>query len=286
MAENSKGILYLVATPIGNLADFSFRAVETLQAVDFIACEDTRRSRPLLERYGIAKPITSLHEHNEDAASGRLLERVESGESLALISDAGTPLINDPGFPLVRLAVKRGLRVVPIPGACALIAALAASGLPTDRFAFEGFPPRTASARRAYLENLLDDTRTLIFYESSHRVLEFVRDIARVYPADRRLAIARELTKLHETILRCRVADAPALIESDPYMEKGEFVLLLQGAPAQGSEDELTPEQTRVLKLLLEECSVKTAVALATKITGARKELAYRTALRLAEKKP
>lgn len=286
MPDKAKGILYLVATPIGNLADFSFRAVAVLQAVDFIACEDTRHSRALLERYGIGKPLAALHEHNEDAASARLVERLAQGESMALISDAGTPLINDPGFPLVRLALARGLQVVPVPGACALVAALSASGLPADRFAFEGFPPRTAPARRALLESLADDPRTLVFYESSHRVAEFVKDIARVFPGERRLVIARELTKLHETLLRCEVAQAQDLIESDPYMQKGEFVVLLQGAPAARGGEALTAEQERVLKLLLEECSVKTAAALAAKITGARKELAYQAALRLAEKKP
>jgi 16S rRNA (cytidine1402-2'-O)-methyltransferase len=271
-----------VATPIGNLGDFSHRAVAVLQRVDFIACEDTRHSRALLAHYGINKPLIALHEHNEAAASVRLVQRLEQGESMALISDAGTPLINDPGFPLVRLALERGLQVMPIPGACALIAALSVSGLATDRFAFEGFPPRTASARRSYLEGLREDTRTLIFYESSHRIREFVEDIAKIFPADRWLVVARELTKLHETILRCSVADASTRIQNDPYMEKGEFVVLLQGAPpkSQGSE-ELTAEQERVLKLLLEECSVKSAVALTVKIAGARKELAYQAALRL-----
>lgn len=282
--NHHKGILYLVATPIGNLADFSFRAVEVLQGVDFIACEDTRHSRPLLERYGISKPLVALHEHNEDTASAKLLDRLGEGGAMALVSDAGTPLINDPGFPLVRQAIERGLAVVPVPGACALVAALSASGLATDRFAFEGFPPRTAKARRALLESLAEDPRTLVFYESSHRVLEFVRDIACAFPAGRQLVIARELTKLHETILRCEAAQAPALIEGDPYMERGEFVVLLQGAPTQ-REEGLSAEQMRVLKLLLQECSLKSAVALLVKIAGARKELAYQEALRLMEKK-
>jgi len=285
LPDNPKGILYLVATPIGNLADFSFRAVEVLQSVDFIACEDTRHSRPLLERHGIAKPLVALHEHNEDSAAARLLGRLEQGESMALVSDAGTPLINDPGFPLVLMAARRGIKTVPVPGACALVAALSASGLPTDRFAFEGFPPRAGQARRNVLESLRDDPRTLIFYESSHRVLDFVTDIAEVFPAERQIVIARELTKLHETFLRCQVAEAALRIESDPYMEKGEFVVLLQGAQPRAEADTLSPEQSRVLKLLLEECSVKSAVALTVKIAGARKELAYKEALRLAEKK-
>ena len=282
--DNSKGILYLVATPIGNLADFSFRAVTVLQGVDFIACEDTRHSRPLLEQYGIIKPLTALHEHNEDAVSSKIVDRLEQGESMALISDAGTPLINDPGFPLLRMALERGLRIVPVPGACALVAALSASGLPTSRFAFEGFPPRTAAARTALLERLADDARTLVFYESSHRVLDFVKDIARVFPPLRHIVIARELTKLHETILRCKVAEAAGRIEAEPHMEKGEFVVLVEGAPQHRPKEELTAEQLRVLTLLLEECSVKTASALAAKITGARKDLLYQAALRLTAK--
>ena len=284
MRESEKGILYLVATPIGNLADMSFRAVEILKQVDFIAAEDTRHSRPLLDRYGIAKPLTALHEHNEDQAAGRLVERLARGESAALISDAGTPLINDPGFPLVRLAREKEIRVVPIPGACALIAALSASGLPTDRFAFEGFPPRTSSSRKTLLKGLTDDPRTIIFYESSHRALEFLRDVAAVFPASRPLVIARELTKFYETILNTTAAGAAELVEADPDMQKGEFVILIAGAPAaHGAQDQLTAEQQKVLEILLEECSVKTAANLCAKITGARKELAYQAALAIKE---
>ena len=286
MPNTEKGILYIVATPIGNLADFSFRAAEILQNADVIAAEDTRRSRPLLDRYGITKPMVALHEHNEEATTSRLLERLANGESVALISDAGTPLINDPGFPLVRRARERGIRVTPIPGPCALIAALSASGLPCDRFAFEGFPPRTASARRVQLEKLVADPRTLIFYESSHRMLEFIKAIAEVFPAQRQVVIARELTKLYETIVQVPVGQAPALIEADANMCKGEFVIIVQGASGTKPLDELTPEQARVLKLLLEKCSVTTAATLAAKITGARKGIVYRAALRLAEKCP
>jgi len=282
VADSERGILYLVATPIGNLGDFSARAVETLRKVDLIAAEDTRHSRALLEHYGIAKPLVALHEHNEEAGTLRLIDRLANGESVALISDAGTPLINDPGFPLVRLARERGIRVTPIPGPCALIAALSASGLPSDRFAFEGFPPRTASARRSHLETLLEDPRTLIFYEASHRVLEFMRDIATIFPAQRRIVIARELTKLYETIVQTSAREAVGLIEADPNMRKGEFVILVQGATAAKPQDQLTHEQSRVLKLLLEECSVKTAAALTAKITGARRDAAYQAALKLS----
>ena len=287
MTQTEPGILYLVATPIGNLRDFTFRAVDILQQVDLIACEDTRHSRPLLDHYGISTPTAAFHEHNEDATSPRLIERLQRGESIALVSDAGTPLINDPGFPLVRSARAAGIRVVPVPGPCALVAALSASGLPADRFAFEGFLPRKSSARKAALESLRNDSRTLIFYESSHRVAECVADIAAIFPSDRRLVIARELTKLFESIVDTRVGEALAFLESDPNRRKGEFVLVLEGAPdAGGTEEGLTADDERVLRILLEDCSVKTAVSLTVKITGARRETVYRTALRLAEDLP
>lgn len=283
MAENKPGILYLVATPIGNLADMSFRAVEVLKNVDVIACEDTRHSRPLLDYYGIARPLLAFHEHNEDEAARRVVVRLAQGESVALITDAGTPLINDPGFPLVRMAREQAIQVVPVPGPCALIAALCASGLGSARFAFEGFPPRKPAARRALFEGLRDESRTLIFYESSHRVQETLGDIAAAFPGTRRLVIARELTKRFETIASATVDQAAALLASEPDMRKGEFVLLLEGASPPVASEELTPDQGRVLRLLLEECSVKTAVALAAKITGARREKLYRTALRLSK---
>ena len=277
------GILYLVATPIGNLDDISARALRTLEAVDFIAAEDTRHSRALLDRYGISKPLVALHEHNEDRVATVLLERIAGGESAALISDAGTPLINDPGYPLVRAARARGLKVSPIPGPCALIAALSASGLATGRFAFEGFPPRHGSARRKLLGELKDDPRTLVFYESSHRILDFCRDIGAVLPAGRPVVIARELTKLHETIVATSAAELAALVCDTPHMEKGEFVVVVAGAEAAAADAVLTAEQERVLGLLLEECSVKTAAALTARITGARRETAYRAALALRQ---
>lgn len=281
MAESGRGILYLVATPIGNLADMGRRAVEILKKADVIACEDTRHSRPLLDHYGIGRPLLAFHAHNEEAAAAKLVDRLLKGESVALISDAGTPLINDPGFPLVRRAREAGVPVVPIPGPCALVAALCASGLPSDRFAFEGFPPRKPSARKALFEALRDEPRTLIFYEASHRVEETLKDMAAVFPSGRRLVVARELTKVYETIAATTVGGAPGLLERDPHMRRGEFVILLEGAPPAPETAGLTPEQERVLKLLLEECSVKTAVGLAVKITGARREELYRAALRL-----
>jgi 16S rRNA (cytidine1402-2'-O)-methyltransferase len=279
-----QGILYIVATPIGNLRDLSPRAVEVLRAVDFIAAEDTRHSRPLLDYHNIDKPLVALHEHNEKQTAQRLIERLLQAKSAALISDAGTPLINDPGFPLVKLAKAQGIRVSPLPGPCALIAALSASGLPVDRFSFEGFPPRNSQARLNLLNSLIDEQRTLAFYESSHRILDFVKDIAQAFPPERPLVIARELTKIHETIVNTTAAQAVAIIEADPYMQRGEFVVLIQGAEEIRAADALTDEQMNVLKLLLEECSLKSAVNLCSKITGARKEIAYKTALSLQEK--
>jgi 16S rRNA (cytidine1402-2'-O)-methyltransferase len=282
VAEPKRGILYIVATPIGNLGDFSFRAVEVLKKADLIACEDTRHSRPLLDHYGIARPLAALHEHNEDAAASRLLERLLKGETVAIVSDAGTPLISDPGFPLVKLAREAGIPVTPIPGPCAFVAALSAAGLPADRLAFEGFLPRKSQARKTRLEALRDDPRTLIFYESSHRVLETLRDLRAVFPAERRLVIARELTKLYETFTATTVGGAETLLEQEPDKVRGEFVLLVEGAPAPAVSADPTPEQERVLRLLLRECSVKTAVSLAVEMTGARRETLYRAALRLA----
>ena len=280
--ESAPGVLYLVATPIGNLGDIGFRAVDVLKTADLIACEDTRHSRPLLDYYGIDRPLLALHEHNEDRAAARLVERLLSGESVALISDAGTPLINDPGYPLVKLAREVGIRIIPIPGPCALIAALSASGLPTHRFAFEGFPPRKTAARLAYFETLRNEPRTLVFYESSHRVEDTLRDIAAVFPPTRRLVIARELTKRYETLAATTAGEAAVLLAADADMRLGEFVLVLEGASESAEGDGLPPEASRVLEILLEECSLKTAVALTVKITGARRDGIYREALRLS----
>jgi 16S rRNA (cytidine1402-2'-O)-methyltransferase len=277
-----KGILYIIATPIGNLADISFRAIEMLKAADLIAAEDTRHAQTLLNAYRIKTPLTAYHEHNEQKASAVLIRHLAAGHSLAVISDAGTPLINDPGFPLVRKAKDEGFEVVPIPGCCALIAALSVSGLATDRFSFEGFPPRKASARRSWLEKLLDTPRTSIFYESNHRIKACLHDICAVFPSKRRIVIARELTKLHETIIETIIQDIDAAVENDPYIEKGELVVLLEGAPpAKESQETLAPEQERMLSILLQECSVKTAVSIAVKITALPRKTIYRAALRL-----
>ncbi len=271
------GTLYVLATPIGHLHDLSRRALEILGRVDLIAAEDTRHCRGLLNHYSITTPTVSLHDHNERDRTPTLIERLKQGEEIALVSDAGTPLISDPGFVLVQAAHRAGVTVSPVPGPCAAIAALSAAGLPTDRFAFEGFPPRTSSARQSFFRRLLREPRTLVFYESSHRIMACLRDLATVFPGDRRLVIAKELTKIHERLIPTRVGEAQEALD-DPQLQKGEFVLVLEGAGAE-AHDRLTEEQRRILQLLLQECSLKSAVSLAEKITGARKKLLYEEAL-------
>jgi 16S rRNA (cytidine1402-2'-O)-methyltransferase len=284
--SNQFGKLYVVATPIGNLADISFRAVDTLKQVDLIAAEDTRHVNKLLQHYGISNKIVSFHQHNEEKVAENLLEKLRSGLSIALVSDAGTPLLSDPGMPLVRKIKDAGLMVVPIPGACALIAALSAAGLPVTQFTFEGFLARTSSARKAFFTEKLPTTTTWAFYESSHRILATLQDMAAVLPNDRQVVIARELTKLHETIVKTTLDNALELVSQDDNMRKGEFVVIVEGAAKSRKEDDvLSPEQAKILALLMRECSTKTAVALAVEITGARKKLLYQAALDL-EKSP
>ncbi|MDP3010936.1 MAG: 16S rRNA (cytidine(1402)-2'-O)-methyltransferase [Methylococcales bacterium] len=277
------GKLYVVATPIGNLADLSFRAVATLKEVDLIAAEDTRHVGMLLQHYGITNKLTALHQHNEEKAAVGLLEKLREGKSIALVSDAGTPLLSDPGMPLVKLVKEAGLDVVPIPGACALIAALSAAGLPVTQFTFFGFLARTSSARKAFFTAQLNCLTTWVFYESSHRILASLEDMAEILPLNRQIVIAREITKLHETIVKTSLAEALALVASNDNMRKGEFVVIVDGAEAvDKSEQLLTDEQDRILRVLLTECSIKTAVALAVEITGARKKTLYQAALAIA----
>jgi len=277
------GKLYVVATPIGNLADFSFRAVEILKQVDLIAAEDTRHVKMLLQHYGINKPLQSLHQHNEDHASQGLVAKIRDGQSLALVSDAGTPMISDPGLPLVKLARQHGIEVSPIPGACALIAALSVAGLPTSRFSFEGFLPRTGSARRSFFEHKLADSSTWAFYESSHRIQAALEDMLTVFPAEHTIVVAREITKLHETIVNDQLAKVLEKVQTDENMRKGEFVVIVAGREIDTKEDDLSEEQQRILSLLLKECSIKTAVALAVEITGQRKKLLYQAALAMQD---
>ncbi|HHU22889.1 MAG TPA: 16S rRNA (cytidine(1402)-2'-O)-methyltransferase [Clostridiales bacterium] len=233
------GILYLVATPIGNLGDISHRALEVLSGVDFIAAEDTRVSLKLLNHFGIKKPLVSYYEHNRAASGERILERLLKGESCALVTDAGMPAISDPGEDLVRLCVENGVRVVGIPGPCAAISALAVSGLPTQRFCFEGFLSTSKKNRFAHLEAIKDEQRTMIFYEAPHKLLNTLRDFLEIL-GDREVVLCRELTKLHEEILRTTLSGAIAHYEETP--PKGEFVIVLRGAPEE-RQKEMPPEE-------------------------------------------
>lgn len=278
--SNQYGKLYVVATPIGNLADISFRAIETLKQVDLIAAEDTRHVKLLLNHYGISNKVLSFHQHNEEKAAENLLAKLREGISIALVSDAGTPLLSDPGMPLVRRVKEAGLDVVPIPGACALVAALSAAGLPVTQFSFEGFLPRTSSARKAFFTERLNTTTTWVFYESSHRILAALQDMATILPPDRQIVIARELTKLHETIVKTTLANALELVTQDDNMRKGEFVVIVDGATKiSKGDDALSAGQLKILAVLMRECSTKTAIKMAVEITGARKKLLYQAAL-------
>lgn len=277
------GQLYIVATPIGNLRDITLRALDILKQVDLIAAEDTRHSKTLLQHYQINTPLISLHEHNEQQRSQELAAQLQAGKCLALISDAGTPLISDPGYQLVRTVREAGITVTPIPGACAVTAALSVSGLPTDRFCFEGFLPAKASMRQQYLATLLTESRTLIFYESPHRILDTLKDMAAVFTEPRRAVIARELTKTFETVLSGSLAELVQQLTADKNQQKGEFVILLAGnsAAATNSND----ESRRILQILLTDLPVKQAAQLAAQITGEKKNALYAMALAMAADK-
>ncbi len=273
------GKLYVVATPIGNLADFSYRAIETLKTVDLIAAEDTRHVKMLLQHYAINNKLISLHQHNEEQAAPGLIDKIKSGLNIALVSDAGTPLLSDPGMPFVKLAKQEGIDVSPIPGACALIAALSVSGLPVTRFNFEGFLPRTSSARKTFFSERTNGTATWVFYESSHRILASLEDLQAILSGHRRIVVARELTKLFETVVSDTLDNVLELVRNDKNMQKGEFVVLVEGAEIEKNTSEITEDQKSVLSILLKECSIKTAVAMAVEITGARKKILYQAAL-------
>lgn len=275
----TQATLYIVATPIGNREDFSQRAINVLKDVDCIAAEDTRHSKRLLDFYQINTPMISLHEHNESQRLHAMIERLERGESLALISDAGTPLISDPGYRLVSAVLEKGFRVMPVPGACAAIAALSASGLPTDRFIFEGFLPAKTGARQRYLEALLYEPRTIIFYESTHRILDSLTDMVSVFGGSRVAVIARELTKSFETIRHDTLDALLEWIQRDANQQKGEFVVLLQGDEASSMEDE--KEARRILTILMKEMPLKQAVAIATEILQGHRKSLYQLALSL-----
>lgn len=278
MQNENTGTLYVVATPIGNLQDITLRAIEVLKKVDRIAAEDTRHSAPLLKHFSISKPSLSMHEFNERERLKMVLEYLRQGESIALISDAGTPLISDPGFHLVREAKANGIKVVTIPGPCAAIAALSVAGLPTDKFTFEGFLPAKAEARRNRLTTLLHEARTMIFYEAPHRVLSSLQTMAEVFGNERKAVVARELTKIHESVLAENLVELVRYFETHENHQRGEFVILVQGIDEEESESkEVIPE--KVLDILLEELPLKQAAALASKITGERKNVLYEMAL-------
>ncbi|MDQ2972771.1 MAG: 16S rRNA (cytidine(1402)-2'-O)-methyltransferase [Rhodanobacteraceae bacterium] len=267
------GTLWVVATPIGNLEDWSPRGQRVLRAAALIAAEDTRHSRPLLAHFGVDTPMIALHEHNERAMTDSLLTRLYAGEDIALISDAGTPLISDPGYRLVRAARDAGIAVRTVPGACAAIAALSIAGVPSDRFVFEGFLPAKATARRARLRELLHEPRTLVFYESSHRIVECCADVRDVFGAQREAWLLRELTKLYETALGSTLGEIAARIEYDADQRRGEFVLVVAGASESG--DDKLAEGRRIYALLREELPPAQAAKLAAAISGAPRKALY-----------
>jgi len=277
-----KGSLYIVATPIGNMGDMTERAQQTLSDVDVIAVEDTRRSGQLLRHFEISTPMMAVHEHNERQICDSLLSRIEKGESIALISDAGTPLLSDPGYFLVNQARERGINVIPIPGVSAVITALSVAGLPTDRFIFEGFLPAKSAARQQKLEKLKEDVRTIIFYEAPHRIVEMLKDCQTVFGAERKVVIARELTKTFETVHGDTLKNLIPWVESDENQKKGEFVVLLHGAAAR-EDTGVDAESERILLILLKNLPVKQAAALAASITGLKKNALYQHALNLKE---
>ncbi len=275
--SNKAGTLYIVATPIGNLEDISPRAQRLLSEVDAIAAEDTRHSRKLLDHLGIHTPMFAVHEHNEREMSHKILERLQNGESIALIADAGTPLISDPGYVLVNEARAVGLEVVPVPGASALITALSAAGLPTDRFIFEGFLPSKKLAREKHLQSLAHESRTLVFYESPHRIVASIEAMLAAFGGSRRLVLARELTKRFETFIVGSLDEVLERVSVDEDQQRGEFVIIVAGADEPGTHGDA--EADRILQVLLAELPVKQAARLAAQITGLKKNELYARAL-------
>lgn len=276
------GILYVVATPIGNLQDITLRALDILKTVDAIAAEDTRHTSGLLNHFGISKKLIAVHEHNEHQSAEKLLAFLNSGESIALVTDAGTPGISDPGAVVVDVLRRAGVKVVPVPGASAVIAALSASGITQNGFLFHGFLPASGAARRKQLEALKTQTVTLVFYEAPHRILECVADLTQVLGAERRITFAREVTKTFETFYTCPLAEAEAWLKADTNQQRGEFVLLVE-ASALKVADAIPEDAVRTLKLLLADLPLKQAVKLATDITQLKKNDLYEFALQLKD---
>jgi len=278
----NQGTLYVIATPIGNRADMGERAISVLKQVDLIAAEDTRHSKILMQHFSIATPMQAYHDHNEEQATPKLIQRLLAGENIALISDAGTPLLSDPGYRLVKAAHESAIKVSPVPGACAAIAALSVSGLATDRFMFAGFPPHKQGARQNFYREFEFQPATLVFYESSHRIVASVNDMLQVYGGSRRVVLAREITKLFETVHSAELEHLLEWLQADKNQQKGEFVLIVQGSDQQMSQQ--SAELVPVLKVLLEELPVKQASQMAAKITGIKKNQVYKLALDLSGK--
>jgi len=281
---NDKGVLYIVATPIGNLDDITQRAISTLQKADFIAAEDTRHSQRLLQHFGIQAKLMAYHDHSSDKQLDRLIGLLLEGKSIALISDAGTPLISDPGYRIVRSARTLDIQVVPIPGVSAPITALSAAGLATDRFSFEGFLPHKSSARRKAFESIEKSNGTSVFFESPHRIKDAIDDALAILGAERPAVLARELTKTFETFLGSSLVDIRQAIESDDNQRKGEMVLMIgQDASSKSSSDDLDAETERVLSILAAELPTKQAATLASAISGAPKKKLYERAVQLRD---
>ena len=274
--------LFVVATPIGHLDDMTYRAVQVLEFVSLIAAEDTRQSAPLLKHYNITTPLTAVHDHNEKQKIDEIIKKLQNGENVALISDAGTPLISDPGFRLVRAAQQANIRVTPIPGACAAIAALSSVGLPSDRFLFVGFLPAKSSQRQAQLEQLKNHSETLILYEAPHRIVSCLTDIQEIFGADRRIGFAREITKTFETIVQKPISELLEWVKADHHQQKGEMVLVIAGNPNEADLEQQKVDQ--LLTRLLEDLSIKSASQLAADLTGLKKKALYQRALELQEK--
>ena len=277
------GKLFIVATPIGNLGDISERALNVLREADVIAVEDTRHSRTLLQQFGIDTPMLAYHDFNEGQQVSKLLERITNGEDIALISDAGTPLVSDPGYQLVRQAHLAGIKVVPIPGPSAVITALCSAGLASDRFTFEGFLPARSAARKSTLLDLQKETRTMIFYEAPHRIVECLVDMVECLGAEREITLARELTKTFETIVHTTVKELLEFVRGDANQQKGEIVLVVAGF--RGDAQQMDPQVLHTLEVLLADLPLKHACALAAQITGIKKNLLYETALQLKQQK-
>jgi len=276
------GTLYVIATPIGNLSDISMRALEILRSVTVIGCEDTRRTSILLNHFGIKSRLVSLHAHNEQSASDNLLDHLKSGADVGLVSDAGTPLISDPGFYLVKIALEQGIKVSPVAGPCAAIAALSVSGISAHNFVFEGFLPAKSQIRTNKLHELKDERRTLIFYEAPHRLLSTVGDLAAIFGDNRTVTLVREISKTFETVIHQTLANLRDIIMQDDNQQRGECVLIVAG----NSDDiqYLNSSDIKILELLITEMSLKKACQIAAQITGKRKNILYEYALKLDKK--